>query len=67
MHRHKRRWYYDKPDEWLWKIDQWLIACISCHEKYEKDAKATEILFIKKRDNDESYKTKLKELQMRIS
>jgi 5-methylcytosine-specific restriction endonuclease McrA len=60
MHRHKRKWYYDKPDDWLWRIDQWLIACMSCHEKYEKDKKATEILFIKKRDNDETYKNKLK-------
>jgi hypothetical protein len=51
MHRHKRRWYYDRPDKLLWSFDQWLIACLKCHEKYEKDKKATEILFIKKRDN----------------
>jgi 5-methylcytosine-specific restriction endonuclease McrA len=57
MHRHKRLWYKDKPDHLLWRIDQWMIACLHpCHEFYEKDAEATEEIFMRIRG--EEYETK---------
>jgi hypothetical protein len=46
-HRHKRAWYYDKPEEFLWDIKEWLPACINCHMKIEKDNKLTEEIFEK--------------------
>jgi 5-methylcytosine-specific restriction endonuclease McrA len=45
MHRHKRLWYYDKPDELLWDYKQWIIACIKCHDHYEDDREGTEKIF----------------------
>lgn len=46
-HRHKRRWYYDKPDELLWDVSEWMPACISCHQKIENDKELTEKVFNK--------------------
>lgn len=53
MHRHKRRWYYDKPDELLWHFKQWIIACMDCHQQYEIDENVTKILFIKLRGEED--------------
>jgi len=38
-HRHKRVWYYDKPDELLWSYNQTLLCCAYCHDclEYSKD------------------------------
>lgn len=44
-HRHKRKWYYDKPEELLWDINEWIPACINCHMKIEKDKELTEKVF----------------------
>ena len=44
-HRHKRVWYYDKPDEMLWAKDQVILACPQCHDTMEKDKEVTESLF----------------------
>ena len=44
-HRHKRRWYYDKPDKLLWDVKQWIEVCNSCHAILEKDPKLTEQIF----------------------
>lgn len=41
-HRHKRRWYYDKPVSWLWRRDQWRLACLNCHQQIEYDKELTE-------------------------
>jgi len=51
-HRHKRRWYYDKPIEALWDINQWLPACAHCHEIIEFDADLTKQVFLKLRGVD---------------
>lgn len=53
MHRHKRRYYYDKPNELLWDHNQVIRACLKCHMKYEYDKQATEELFNKLRGEDE--------------
>jgi 5-methylcytosine-specific restriction endonuclease McrA len=45
-HRNKRRWYYDKPVEWLWKRSEWRLICLACHTKIEYDRELTEGLFI---------------------
>jgi hypothetical protein len=52
MHRHKRRWYYDKPEELLWHFKQWLIACITCHDYYERRSAETEEIFVKLRGEE---------------
>lgn len=52
-HRHKRRWYYDKPDSMLWKRSQWLLACISCHEKLERDPELTIKVFEREHGKEE--------------
>jgi hypothetical protein len=44
-HLHKRRWYYDKPIEWLWKRSEWRLLCLKCHELQEYDPKMTELVF----------------------
>lgn len=51
-HRHKRRWYYDKPDELLWDYNQWIIACIDCHSKIEKNKELTEKIFLENRGKE---------------
>jgi hypothetical protein len=48
-HRHKRRWYYDKPDKLLWDFGQVILCCLHCHEILEKDSKLTEEIFTKLR------------------
>jgi len=47
-HKHKRRWYYDKP-ELLGDFNQVLLACTSCHQKIENNKNLTELLFKKLR------------------
>lgn len=44
-HRHKRVWYYDKPDELLWDLKQVILACPECHRKLEYDKELTEETF----------------------
>ena len=44
-HKHKRRWCYDKPDEMLWALDQWLPACTFCHNKIEFNKELTKKVF----------------------
>lgn len=51
-HRHKRRYYYDKPDELLWHSSQWIIVCITCHRLMEEDKKLTEEIFLKLRGQE---------------
>ena len=53
VHRHKRRWYYDKPDELLWAWEQTLLGCQSCHNLIEYDSKLTEKTFLKLRGPEE--------------
>ena len=48
-HLHKRRWYYDKPDEMLWDFNQWIACCQQCHNKMEFDKELTESIFKKVR------------------
>jgi hypothetical protein len=43
-HRHKRKWYYDKP-ELLGDFNQVLLACNICHDKIEDDVELTEKYF----------------------
>ncbi|MEA2113518.1 MAG: hypothetical protein U9P63_02575 [Patescibacteria group bacterium] len=35
-HRHKRLWYYSKP-ELLGDFDQTILCCNNCHQKIEND------------------------------
>lgn len=51
-HRHKRVWYYDKPDYLLWDVGQWLPACQNCHVKIESDKELTEKIFFEKRGDE---------------
>lgn len=44
-HRHKRVWYYDKPDSLLWDRTQWMIGCPNCHETIEHDPDLTHDIF----------------------
>lgn len=48
-HRHKRNWYYSKP-ELLSDFNQTILACASCHSELEKDKKLTEDVFKLLRD-----------------
>jgi 5-methylcytosine-specific restriction endonuclease McrA len=48
-HRHKRNWYYGKPDELLWARDQVILACPQCHETLEYNKELTEETFKKLR------------------
>jgi hypothetical protein len=52
-HRHKRRWYYDKPAELLWNRSQWVLACAHCHQVIEVDVKLTESIFTAKFGKEE--------------
>lgn len=58
-HRHKRKWYYDKPNELLWDFNQVIIVCLICHDKMEKDSELTEQKFMSLRGEE----TKLKQLE----
>lgn len=44
-HRHKRSWYYDKPEHYLYDLNQWVAACTNCHLKIEFDRELTMSLF----------------------
>jgi len=50
-HRHKRVWYYDKP-ELLIDFNQVVLACQHCHDKIEHNKKLTEEVFEKLRGED---------------
>jgi hypothetical protein len=52
-HRHKRRWYLDKPDFYLWNLNQWVAACQYCHNKIEHDSDLTKEVFNRLRGIDE--------------
>jgi predicted metal-binding protein len=43
-HKHKRNWYYDKP-ELLSSFDETVLACVNCHDKIEKNKELTELVF----------------------
>jgi len=43
-HRHKRVFYYDKPDL-LSSFNQTILVCANCHPKLEQDRKLTETKF----------------------
>jgi hypothetical protein len=51
-HRHKRGWYYDKPDSLLWNYKEWCLACHKCHETIERDKKLTEETFLRLRGQE---------------
>ena len=51
-HRHKRRWYYDKPDKLLWDYKQWVVGCQKCHVEIEVDKELTEKIFLKLRGKE---------------
>jgi len=50
-HRHKRRWYYDKPDEMLWDINQWIGCCQACHQEMEYNEETNKRVFEKNRES----------------
>lgn len=56
-HRHKRRWYYNKPVEALWDLNQWVPACTNCHNAIEFDANLTKQLFLELRGVDKYDQT----------
>lgn len=43
-HRHKRNWYYDKP-ELLSDFNQTILACAYCYGEMEKDNNLTKEVF----------------------
>ena len=49
MHRHKRIWFYDKPNHYLWDYKYCIRACLKCHMKLEHNKKETEKMFKKLR------------------
>lgn len=51
-HRHKRRWYYGKPEELLWDVGQWLPSCQACHHQIEYDKELTEQVFMRLRGEE---------------
>lgn len=54
-HRHKRVWYYDKPDEMLWDYNQWVAACQFCHHQMEADKELTGQVFERLRQNEKTH------------
>lgn len=52
-HKHKRRWYYDKPDSQLWDFNEVVLSCINCHEKIEKSSILTREIFEKLRGKND--------------
>jgi hypothetical protein len=50
-HRHKRVWYYDKPDL-LANFNETVLACAKCHAKMESDKELTEKVFQRLRKNE---------------
>jgi hypothetical protein len=52
-HRHKRLYYYDKPDELLWDYKEVILACLKCHNKMEKSKELTEQVFNRLREPEE--------------
>ena len=54
-HRHYRNWYKGNA-ELLSNIDQWICACVVCHEKIEEDEELTKKMFIKLRGKENEDK-----------
>lgn len=54
-HRHGRVWYYDKPDDWLWNIAQWIASCQKCHMTIDQKMSKEECeeFFVKMRGKDQ--------------
>jgi len=50
-HRHKRVWYYRKP-ELLWDFNQTLVLCLKCHMILEKSRPLTKHYFNILRDEN---------------
>jgi hypothetical protein len=50
-HRHKRNWYYGKP-ELLSSFNQTVLACSNCHNRIENSKELTEFVFNKLRGNE---------------
>jgi len=48
-HKHKRVWYYDKPDKMLWDYNQVVRLCLSCHMEIEDNRVRTKEVFKKLR------------------
>jgi len=48
-HRHKRVYYYQRP-ELLGSFNETILACAYCHQEIEKDRELTEMVFKKLRD-----------------
>ncbi len=51
-HRHKRRWYYDKPDSLISSFSQTLLLCTNCHQRIEYDRELSESVFNELRGED---------------
>lgn len=52
-HRHKRVWYYDKPDSMLSEFNQTLLVCLLCHKVVEYSKWRHEYWFRRLRDEEE--------------
>jgi hypothetical protein len=50
-HRHKRRFYYNKP-ELLKDFKQVILSCINCHQILEGDKVLTETTFMRLRGDE---------------
>lgn len=51
-HRHKRVWYYDKPEELLWDVKQWIEICPNCDHKTEYNRDLLEEIFLRERGGE---------------
>ena len=51
-HRHKRVWYYDKPDSMLSEFNQTLLVCASCHNDIEYNKELHDYYFNKLREDE---------------
>ena len=50
-HRHKRIWYKGDAEK-LADPRQWIVACVSCHDKIEHNKELTESIFLKLRGKE---------------
>jgi len=50
-HRHKRAWYKGDAEK-LAAIEQWVCACVDCHDAIEHNAELTEAVFVKLRGKE---------------
>ena len=51
-HRHKRVWYYEKPDSMLSEFNQTLLTCASCHGDIEYNKELHEYHFKRLRGDE---------------